>query len=338
MRTFLRVPWRLKLALIVIGLLVVGVLTVWWLRGPSYMESFPPPQPFPMPTPDLARGSCSIEGRVADAKGPIPGSWVSAVSGRRLASARCGADGFFRLDGLPEGSFEITAGAKGYKPGGVTVSAGEGPVTIVLEPLSVFGQGPYPAEAPGEGFKLLSRIVRRGGPASGFSVALLPGDLRTAPGIYQTTVDSEGFFQIENLPAGLYRLLVLSAARAHDLEFCYRSLPVDLGPERIPPPSIEIETMEIQGRVYAEPAPDVLPVPDPLPFEGAAVRLRLLGEGGRSAEAGFVDSGPAGGFRFPNLPIADYEISVLATDFKLLTQRIPKGEDPEVVLRLLLTR
>lgn len=326
--------------LVYLAAAAVTVLGIWSLQSQDPIENYPTPKAGPFPEVQLPEGKLAIEGTVLDPQGKgIGDSWVTALGIKKIASARCDEQGHFRIEGLNAGFFEITAAARGYRPASATIKSGEGPVRLGLQPLGHFGEGPDPPPSPSERYTLTCRLQREGGTFAGFSVALVPQDVRIASGIRRADADASGIFQIDSIYPGSYTLRVLATSRAQDLDFCFAIVPIEFGPEKKLPDQIVFGTRKIEGSVLIPPIPDLLPPPpDWSTLQGAAVKLSLLLPGGERVLAGFADSDAQGRFSFSNLPQGEYVIDVLASDFERLQQKIERDAGALVELKLPLVR
>lgn len=331
---------RLRFFLLVSSIALALVALVWWLQPPSYIESFPAPKAGPFPTPEIWEGNLAIEGFVRDGQGaPIAGAWITATGIKRIASAACDEKGRFQVGGLAPGTFEITAAAPGFRPASASIKAGEGTITLGLQPLSVFGGGPNPPASSQERFQFTCKIAHEGGSSAGFVAALVPEDIRIPAAIVRTPIDATGIFQVANIPPGPYTLRILSAARDIDLDFSYATVPVEFGPDKTAPDLVSFRTREIRGTVIVPPVPDLLPQPPEWsPLEGAVVRITLLSPSGVATEAGLADTDAQGRFEFRNLPEGDYRVDAFASEFERLTEKVESARGSLVELKLALVR
>ncbi|MBN1444130.1 MAG: carboxypeptidase regulatory-like domain-containing protein [Planctomycetes bacterium] len=163
------------------------------------LSSTPPPA---MPVPLVLRpGPGVLAGRVVDGDGlPLALVPVAAEGPEGSARTATGEDGSFRIEGLAEGTYRVSAGTRERgtaRIGGVSTPAGD--LLLRLEPPgSVFG------------------FILDPGPARGFSIAAQreePADAEPSSRVYRFS-SKEPRFEIGGLPPGRYRILLMRAGRS----------------------------------------------------------------------------------------------------------------------------
>ncbi len=328
---------------IVLPALVIALATaffIWFfLKEPAFPDSFPALTPLEMPATKWGNGNHFLRGKLQDANGTsVAGGWVFAVGPHNLLSSRCEENGSFAFEGIQEGAWEITGSAPGYYASKIAAKAPTESISIQLKPLEIYGGGPDAKPSAEKKYSLLARLLREDGPVRGFAVALLPAEGELEHGFFRVEAGQDGIFEISQIPAGNYKLLVLSAAKLYDLLFCYKEMHISIGEGKTTPDQIEFASQEIRGVVLGPREMEFgATLPSAPKIENARISLRLLREGKQFSEAGFAHTNAEGEFRFLNLPQGDYEIFILATGYELFSQRILFTDPAKTNLQLTLT-
>ncbi|HKB16321.1 MAG TPA: carboxypeptidase-like regulatory domain-containing protein [Planctomycetota bacterium] len=324
---------RTAAVLLLGALLPVVGLFVYWNCVPS--EPLPAARTTGFLPPDIPpgtiEGGSSIEGRVeASEEGPLPGVEVRALGPGLLRAARTDGSGAFRIEGLPDETFQVVALAP-LRPVSVQDGVRPGGAPLLLRMARPYGPLREPDSRllakPGT---VAGRLTRTdGGPLLGFAAALLLldekgeefGPVEVAPAGF------DGFYDFPSVPPGSYRVAVLSTKRAHDARYRFAARPVDLAPAARATVDLSFACADLRGTVRGT---------GDRPAGGALVRLVLrIGERGGS-EAGLLPSGEDGSFRFLELPAGTGEIEVHLPGFETLRAPVElvAGTTREVDLRL----
>ena len=309
---------------------ITTLFTVWVFRAPSYQDPFASP-----PTPSISLHKASWPKQRSQLKGfifnrtdglPLAG-WVSAVGDIDFRAMATNKKGEFLLENVVEGTYQITAGAPGFRP--ATFSAETNApknLELALEPLPRYGKGPNANKAnflPPE--QSLSGFVRTKSCGAGiFSVVLIPKGNDLPSGFFRAAVGTDGFFQFKNVPEGSYDLRVLAAEKATDLNFFFtkRDINVTNDPNQNVV-EIQTECMEITGTILIPPDKEILPMlPNPLPHTNAAIRLASPMEMKRKNFFTTTLTDAGGNFRLSNLPVKKYTMEVLAPGFTTIKETI----------------
>ena len=324
---------RTAAVLLLGALLPVAALLVYWnaVPGPplpaARTSGFVPPE---IPSGTI-EGNLAIVGRVeASEAGPLPDAEVRALGPGLLRAARTDGSGAFRIEGLPDETYQVVALAPlrpvtvqdGIRAGGAPLLLRMAPPYGVLRP-----PGSRTPAKPGTVGGRLSRTD--GGPLLGFTAALLLldekgeefGPVEVAPAGF------DGFYDFPSVAPGSYRVAVLSAKRAHDARFRFAARPGDLAPAGRATVDLSVACADLRGKVRGT---------GDRPAGGALVRLVLrVGERG-PCEAGLFSAGEDGSFRFLELPPGTGELEVHLPGFETLraTVELVAGSTREVDLRL----
>ncbi len=93
--------------------------------------------PSSVPVDLVLRPSIVVEGRVLDTDGSgLEGAWATASAGGSVVRDQTGADGHFRLEGLPEGTETVRVGKQGYRSEEVSVPPAGRPLEVRLVKLA----------------------------------------------------------------------------------------------------------------------------------------------------------------------------------------------------------
>lgn len=138
----------------------------------------------------------TLSGLVTDGQGHgLPG--VDLETQPSTGYAVSGADGAWKLENVPAGTYSVTASRSGYAPStrsGVTLAArGTALVDFVLSPLVLVGR---------VGGKVTDAKT---------SLPLAGATLGTAPDAGRATAGADGTYLLEGLPVGQYRVLASAA-------------------------------------------------------------------------------------------------------------------------------
>ncbi|HET6202545.1 MAG TPA: carboxypeptidase-like regulatory domain-containing protein [Planctomycetota bacterium] len=321
-------------AVLLLGALIppAGLLVYWRIlpeerASPARTAGFPRPV---IPA-GSAEGSGAIAGLVeAEEGGPLADVEVRAVGADLLRAARTDAAGAFRIERLPDEPFTLIALASRRTVASLDeVRPGASDIRFRLgrAPDALREPDRTPPPSPGE---LTGRLSRSdGGPLSGFVAALLRldssgeevGPVAVAP------CGFDGFFDIPSVPAGSYRLVVLSARRIHDARHRFAEAPVDVGPGAKATADLTFACAELRGAVRDA---------EGRPVAGAIVRFLLEGGKRGRRESGLVPTDEDGSFRFLELPGGRGELEVHAPGFETLRSPVELlvGASREVELRL----
>jgi hypothetical protein len=176
----------------------------------------------------LARGG-SISGYVhgPDGVAPIPNAWVDAfdlATGQHVEQANTDMNGFYKMDGLPAGSYVMRAEAEGLV------------WELWQETLSWEDATPIPVTPPEE-VTGINFTLEPGGTITGTiynadGSAPLPGawvnifDAATKEGVGYAESDENGFYQSSGLPSSDY--VALAGAEGYVKEY-YQESPIGRG-------------------------------------------------------------------------------------------------------------
>jgi hypothetical protein len=167
---------------------------------------------FAAPTQVTSATSGEIQGEVLDPTGAvIPGTHITATeeSTGKQSQATTDQNGRYRFSALPPGKYSVKFEARGFRTEvktNVTVSSDK--VTQVDVPLTVGGGGwveviePAIASARQPMGAIHSRVTDASGAVPARITATEPANAKT----YTTTTDSNGTYQLTDLPPGKYDL------------------------------------------------------------------------------------------------------------------------------------
>ncbi len=172
-----------------------------------------------------------IEGVVTDADHrPVADVEVALYQGdTRVAETRSDAEGRFRLEDIPAGTYALHVADRGAVDT-VTVSGGDTTeVLLILEPRAEVAppsppEAPAPPEASREAAPAPEPAPAAEAPPSGRIVGEIPGGRPGATVVavnergdrWETTLDAEHRFVFENLPPGTYRLELVGVGVIRD--------------------------------------------------------------------------------------------------------------------------
>ncbi|MBM3978248.1 MAG: carboxypeptidase regulatory-like domain-containing protein [Planctomycetes bacterium] len=256
-----------------------------------------PPRLAPLPP---SKGVHAVHGRVLTHSGdPLEEASVVVVEGGRPHTTLSGANGEYRVEGLPEGEHEV-----------VVLSFGQAPQSFPLrlprlEPLElVLGPPRPPLEVLPEPQRSLLRGLARHalGATGGMEIWLEPvagSDPLTGAYPRRARVEAGGAFAFEALAHGSYAVNVLPDwASGGSWPILARA---DLAWHGDAQLEIDVNTASAQLRVY-----DV--AGSPLP--GALALLRDTAQPGRAWPA--RESDAQGEIRFDDLPVGQFELEISA--------------------------
>ncbi|HJO25728.1 MAG: hypothetical protein CMK00_07865 [Planctomycetes bacterium] len=211
----------------------------------------------PLPLLAFERRTDILQGRLLTADGaPLDSALIFAEAGRRPAWCRSAANGDYRLTELLAPPWELTIIAPGHENRRLTVEdAAAGAVLHPGAPL------PEPAELPAASLAPLRGRVLPAAPGDdldGYELALLPtaaADTFGAPFALRWPLESDGAFELPELQAGAYRILVLPPW-ARGGSWPDLTQPLDSAPRTIEHPHAAEEDLilpiaagEIRGRI-----------------------------------------------------------------------------------------
>lgn len=144
----------------------------------------------------------------ADGTGPAPAEGVQVMVQEIGQVASTNASGFYRLDGIPAGSYHLIYSKAGYQTEVRSINILQGRLMpmedVYLQPV-LPGKGNVDGYIYAQGDRLIA-VAQPPGPEGTSPVA--EATVRTSDGQFSTTTNSEGYFFLQNLPAGRYILEV----------------------------------------------------------------------------------------------------------------------------------
>ena len=204
-------------------------ITVRGLQG-AVLPAFPHPGadlnvelPSPVRPPRAVPGG--VRGRVVfDGEGkPLPNATISVVSGEGREPAVLPVtdqDGFFALDGLPEGEWLLRALGRGGETGTAIVhvfdnALSDVTIEVVRVPRKSGGKRPSSVTRPGMHGNLRGRVIRNdtGEPVPNAAIVVVTGP-GPAPDIAPES-NASGNFSLDRLPAGEWVLRAMTPEGAN---------------------------------------------------------------------------------------------------------------------------
>jgi protocatechuate 3,4-dioxygenase beta subunit len=267
----------------------------------------------PGPAKMEGRVSADIPGWVGPLLPPIPGALVRLVPTFDVApvplyEATTDEMGHYAIGGIQPGLYNVSVTAEGFEPAAGMVNLDPGQIVVRnfdLKPLDV-----VPGSVSGR--VILNTTYRVIAPIPDAQLTLLSGETAIA----SATSDQEGFFTMDNVPAGSY--VLHAEARGHFPE----NRPVNVLPDENTDVLFRLLRLtthvgEVRGVAYwlIENSTSELPEPGTLPLPVAHQPVRLI-----SIEYSFQEDYPpillegmtsaAGEFHFPVVPAGRYTLSI----------------------------
>ncbi|MDP6838792.1 MAG: carboxypeptidase-like regulatory domain-containing protein, partial [Planctomycetota bacterium] len=254
-----------------------------------------------------------LAGRLLTPAGePVDSALIFAEGGRRPSWCRSDQQGHYRLTDLLPPPWELTIIAPGFENRRLTVTEAADQTGLVLNPGPPL---PEPAQVPETATSTLRGRILAAAPEddlAGFELALLPtagADTFGAPFTRRQRLGSDGTFELVELRAGTYRVLVLPPwARGGSWPDLTR--PLDLEPRTFthPDPTAEelmlpIVAGEIRGRILGRGQGQLA---------GALVTARQHGPLEPARHWPPVATEDDGSFRLRDLPPGEYSLRLRA--------------------------
>ena len=221
---------------------------------------------------------------------PLPGLYVSASGSTNSGTATTREDGSFQIENLPKGDYRLfiydhASGVRHRE--NITISSDED-VRIELEFGRVAGYVRYHDDSS---------------PVARAEVRLVPRDSEQNSSSWhrqrETRTDSRGFFQIDNAPAGSFKVIATKAG------FSPAEVPIELETSGALE-DLELLLVATEGVSLEVLAPSGRPV--------MSARISVLGPAGEAIASGIYRATEGGKVRVPTVPPGSWQLLVAAED------------------------